>query len=109
MADHKISGLPVVRGKELVGIITESHLFNILLDVFGARRSGVRITAKMPMTKGGLSKISTAVAGIGGHFMAFAESMDLGIATFKVEDVEREKLLKVIEPLVDEIVDVRDT
>ena len=41
--------------------------------------------------------------------MAFAESMDLGIATFKVEDVEREVLLKAIAPLVDEIVDVRDT
>jgi len=109
MADNKISGLPVVRDDELVGIITESHLFGILLDVFGARRPGVRVTVKMPLTKGGLSKISTAVAGIGGHFMAFAESMDLGISTFKVADVDREALLKAVEPLVDEIVDVRET
>ncbi|MCL5734613.1 MAG: CBS domain-containing protein, partial [Actinobacteria bacterium] len=30
MADNKISGVPVMRGDELVGIITESHLFNAL-------------------------------------------------------------------------------
>lgn len=108
MSDNKISGLPVMRGRELVGIITESHLFNILLDVFGARRPGLRMTVRMPLVKGGLAKISTAVAAIGGHFMAFAESMDLGTATFKVADVEREELLAAIEPLVDEIVDVRE-
>ena len=40
MADNKISGLPVMRDDELVGIITETHLFNILLELFGARDPG---------------------------------------------------------------------
>jgi acetoin utilization protein AcuB len=109
MSDNKISGLPVMRGSELVGVITESDLFSILLDVFGARRSGVRITAKEPLAKGGLCKLSTAISEVGGHFVAFAESMDKGIVTFKVQEVEREKLLKALEPLVTEIVDVRET
>jgi CBS domain-containing protein len=44
MADNKVSGLPVLRDGELVGIITESHLFNILLELFGAREPGIRVT-----------------------------------------------------------------
>jgi acetoin utilization protein AcuB len=109
MAGHKVSGLPVVEDDALVGMITESHLFNILVDVFGAEQPGIRVTVKMPLAKGGLSKLSTAVAGVGGRFVAFAESMDQGTATFKVQDVAKDALLKAVEPLVDEIVDVRET
>jgi acetoin utilization protein AcuB len=109
MSDNRISGLPVLRDGELVGIITESHLFNILLDVFGARQPGVRVTAKMPLSKGGLAKLSTAITGAGGHFVAFAESMDDGTVTFKVNDVTRKELLKAVEPLASELLDVRET
>jgi acetoin utilization protein AcuB len=109
MAERKVSGLPVTRDGELVGMITESHLFNILLDVFGADQHGVRVTVKMPLSKGGLSKLSTAIAGIGGRFVAFAESMDQGTSTFKVQDVTSDAVKKAIEPLIDEIVDIRET
>ncbi len=109
MTEAKVSGLPVMRDGELVGIITESHLFNVLVDVFGARQAGVRVTAEMPLTKGGLAKLSGAVADIGGCFVAFTESVDEGTVTFKVRDVARENLLKTLEPLVTRIVDVRET
>lgn len=109
MADKKISGLPVMRDGELVGIITESHLFNILLELFGARQSGVRVTAKMPLVKGGLAELATAIAAVGGQFVAFGESMDQGTVTFKVRGVEREELLKTIEPLMSSILDVRES
>jgi acetoin utilization protein AcuB len=108
MAENKVSGLPVMDGQDLVGMITESHLFGILLDVFGARQPGVRVTAKMPLVKGGLAKMSTAIADVGGHFMAFAESMDLGTVTFKIQDVDRQTVLDAITPLVTEVVDVRE-
>jgi len=109
MAEGKVSGLPVMRGQELVGMITESHLFGILLDVFGAGLPGVRVTTKQPLEKGGLAKLSSAIAGAGGHFIAFAESMDQGTVTFKVQDVTREDLLKAIQPIVSEVVDIRET
>ena len=109
MAEGKVSGLPVMVDHDLVGMITESHLFSVLLDVFGARRPGVRVTARMPLEKGGLAKISAAIAGVGGHFVAFAESMDQGVVTFKVQDVGRDQLLKAIQPLVSEVIDVRET
>jgi acetoin utilization protein AcuB len=109
MAEAKVSGLPVVRDGELVGIITESHLFNVLVDIFGARQAGVRVTAEMPLTKGGLCGLSGAVADAGGRFVAFTESAEENTVTFKVRDVTREGLIKTLEPLVTRIVDVRET
>jgi acetoin utilization protein AcuB len=109
MSERKVSGVPVMQGDSLVGMITESHLFGLLLDVFGAEAHGIRVTVRMPLARGGLSKLSTAVAGIGGRFVAFAESMDKGTATFKVQDVDQEALRKAIEPFIDEIVDLRET
>jgi len=109
MAEGRVSGLPVLRGKDLVGMITESHLFSILLDVFGARQPGVRVEARTPLEKGGLAKLATAVSGLGGHFMSFAESMDQGTITFKAQDVRKEELIKAVEALGYEVLDVRES
>ncbi len=108
MAEKEISGLPVVRDGKLVGIITESHLFNVLLDLFGAREPGVRVTAKFVMERGGLAKLAAAVTDLGGQFVAFGESMQQGTVTFKVRNVDRETLVKTLEPLMSSIVDVRE-
>jgi len=109
MADNAVSGLPVMRDGELVGIITESHLFNILLELFGARRPGVRIMAKVPYEKGGLAKLSSAVTAIGGQFAAFGLHPASETVTFKAQDVARDKLIEAIKPLVVEILDVRES
>ena len=44
MADNKIGGLPVMRNDHVVGIITETDLFKIFLELMGAREPGVRGT-----------------------------------------------------------------
>jgi acetoin utilization protein AcuB len=108
MADNKISGLPVMRGDELVGIISESHLFNILLELFGAREPGIRVTAKYVRAAGGLAKISAAVSALGATFVAFGIAADSETITFKVQDVDKEALIKAIEPLVEGIIDIRE-
>jgi acetoin utilization protein AcuB len=41
---HKIGALPVVRGPCLVGLITESDIFQAFIEVTGAKAHGVRIT-----------------------------------------------------------------
>src|SRR3970282_2179382 len=42
MADNEIGGLPVLRGRELVGIVTETDLFRVFLGLLGARAAGER-------------------------------------------------------------------
>lgn len=109
MADNKVSGLPVMRDGELVGIITETHLFNILLELFSARNPGVRVTAKIAREKGLMAKITGAVASIGGQLEALGLHGDSQTVTFKVVDASREDVVKAVEPLVLEIVDVRES
>ena len=66
MADQKIGGLPVMQGKTLSGIITETDLFKVLMELLGGRRVGVRATVSISGAKGTLAKITSAVFGAGG-------------------------------------------
>lgn len=109
LADNAISGLPVMRGDELVGMISESELFSTLMELFGARRKGVRVMAKIMPVKGGLAKLAAAVAAAGGQFVAFGIHPSEDAITFKVQDVEKNKLVEAIKPCVTEVVDVRET
>ena len=113
MADHKFSGLPVMRGKELVGIITESNLFRIFLELLGARRAGIRVTVSLPDKPGELANLTRAIHAAGGNVIALGtamgESPSEGWVIFKVEGVEIEPLRKAIQPLVKKIVDIRVT
>jgi acetoin utilization protein AcuB len=45
MADLKIGGMPVMRDGKVVGMITETDLFKIFLELMGARTKALRITA----------------------------------------------------------------
>jgi acetoin utilization protein AcuB len=54
MHDNKIGGLPVLEGEELVGIITEQDIFEALINITGARKSGNRLLAVIPDTPGSI-------------------------------------------------------
>ena len=108
MEDNKVSGLPVLRDGELVGIVTESHMFHVLLELFGAREPGIRVTAKIHREQGGLARIASAVAATGATFVALGIASDSHTLTFKVQDIAKEALIKAIEPHVDSIEDIRE-
>jgi acetoin utilization protein AcuB len=112
MADSKISGVPVMRDGELVGIVTESTLFNVLLEVFGAGEPGVRVVFTIPEVTGTLAKITGAISAQGGKIGALGETLGAPgtrTVTLKVQELDREALLEAIRPLVLEIEDVRES
>jgi acetoin utilization protein AcuB len=112
MADNKISGVPVTRDGELIGILTESHLFNVLIELFGAREPGVRVVFTFPEVKGTLAKITGAISGQGGKIVAIGETSGppgARTVTMKVQDVEREAVLEAIRPFALDIEDVRES
>ncbi len=43
MREHKIGGLPVVEGDVLVGLITESDIFDAMVKMFGYGKPGIRM------------------------------------------------------------------
>ena len=111
MADNKIGGLPVVRAGEVVGIITETDLFKIFLELMGAREMGVRVTALVPHKTGELAELTATISNAGGNFIAFGqfsgETPNDRLITFKVSDIELEKVRDIITPLVNKLIDIR--
>jgi len=115
MVDSKIGGLPVMRDKTLVGIITETDIFKAFLALLGGRRPGVRIAAYTPSVKGTVARITTAVFEAGGNIvgLGFNEvpnnpNLEWEV-TMKVQDVPKDVLVEAIRPHVHEILDVRET
>ena len=114
MSDRKIGGMPVMEDQSLVGIITETDLFKVLLDMLGGRRSGVRVAVSVPDAKGTLAKVTNAVFGAGGDIvgLGFSEVADTGGLLWeimlKVQDASQDQLVEVLEPVVDKIMDVRE-
>ncbi|MCS7011405.1 MAG: CBS and ACT domain-containing protein [Anaerolineales bacterium] len=111
MADNKISCLPVMRGEELAGIITESDIFKLFLELLGAREKGVRITVEVSDRPGTLAQITQAIYEAGGNIIALGafagETVSTSFVTIKVENIEKESLRKIIEPLVVRVTDLR--
>lgn len=47
MRERKVGGLPVVEDGKLVGIITESDIFEAMIDVMGIKKGGARLTLQL--------------------------------------------------------------
>jgi acetoin utilization protein AcuB len=111
MADSKVGGLPVVRDGELVGIITETDMFKVFLEMLGAREEGVRLTLLVPEKKGTLAMIASKIADMGGNILALGTIMGEDPTTykltFKVKDVPEEQLVSAMEGLDLKILDAR--
>jgi acetoin utilization protein AcuB len=113
MADSKIGGLPVVRDGALVGIITETDLFKLFLELLGARERGVRVTVIVPNEPGEVAKVTRAIADKGGNIIAIAEFAGTDASNrqvlVKANGVSRADLVAALTPVVTEIEDVRET
>lgn len=111
MADNKISCLPVLRGQEVVGIITETDLFYIFLELLGARHSGVRFSAEISNELGTIAKLSQAINSVGGDIIAFGtfagETLSVSEVTVKVQGVDEQKLKQAIEPFITKLLNIR--
>ncbi len=111
MADNKIGGLPVMRGEHVAGIITETDLFKIFLELMGAREMGVRVTAVIEDVRGTLAALTGAIASAGGDFVAFGQfagdESATRLLTFKIKGLDPAQVLDIITPLVRKVSDIR--
>lgn len=111
MADKKIGGLPVIERDNLVGIITESDLFKIFVELLGARKRGVRVTVVAPDVKGQLATLTSAIAVKGGNIMALSTLEGMKPGTFEVmmkTDLDMATVQETLARLDIEIFDLRE-
>lgn len=112
MADHKVGGLPVLHKKEVVGIITETDLFKIFLEMLGAREKGIRLSILVPNTRGELAALTQSIFDAGGTILSLGtflgESSDTREITLKLEGASPVEISSAIRPYVIRILDIRE-
>jgi acetoin utilization protein AcuB len=113
MADSKIGGMPVIRSGKVVGIITETDLFKIFLELMGARTKGIRVTAEIDDHAGQLAKITKAIADEGGNFISFGQfsgnDPSTKILTFKIAGIKKDNVQKILSKFVKKFWDIRQS
>jgi len=112
MADNRVGGLPVVKGKAVVGMITQTDLFCLFLEMLGAREPGLRLTALVKEEPGMLHRLTKAIDEAGGNIVALStfagQSSEDREVTLKVNALDEQTLRKVLQPLLLEIKDLRE-
>jgi len=113
MADSKIGGLPVLNSGRVVGMITETDLFKVFLELMGARDKGIRVTATIDDKPGGLAKVTKAIAEAGGNFVSFGffsgQDASTKVLTFKVEGIKKDEIRNVLGNTVKKFWDIRQS
>ena len=112
MVDQDLSCLPVVEDGKLVGIVSKSDMFKILLELFGARHFGIRLSFLVDDKPGTIAAVSRVISYAGYDIISFGTFMGTdpsnAICTIKVQGCTREALLELLSPLVKEILDIRE-
>jgi acetoin utilization protein AcuB len=111
MAENKIGSIPVLRNDELVGIITETDLFQIFPELLAIHQSGIRATFLVKEKPGQLAKVTKIIAEHGGNFISFVQfagdDLENRLVTVKVDGMELEQVRDCLDPIVEKVIDIR--
>ncbi|MBU0698161.1 MAG: CBS and ACT domain-containing protein [Pseudomonadota bacterium] len=81
---HKISGMPVVDlYGQMVGIITKSDLFRILISLTGAGKRGIQFGVEVEDRPGSIKEITDTIRTYGGRLVSVLTSYDMAPAGFR--------------------------
>ena len=110
MVEKKIGCLPVTRDGALVGMITETDLFQTFVEILGGEEASLRVTVLVPDVRGELSRLAGVIAGVGGNICSVAafqgEDPEYRYITFRLEGVDEEDLIPVLETEAEEVIHV---
>lgn len=114
MATHKIGGLPVVdENNYVLGMITETDIFNAFVELMAVDRSGLRLTLEVPDRMGILANLVQAIDEVGGHIISVGAYNSNAPQTrrllIKVQGLSKAQLVAISKRLGDPIVDIRET
>jgi acetoin utilization protein AcuB len=110
MIEKEIGCLPVMRGKKLAGIITESDIFKTFVEILGQGTGVLRITLRSPDQPGELARLTGVIAKLGGNIHAVA-SFHSGdqqhvLFTFRLDGVTEAVLIPALKQMGEQVVHV---
>lgn len=113
MIDQDLSCLPVLEEGKLIGIVSKSDLFKLLVETFGARMAGTTLTILVEDKKGILAEIIGKIS---------AKQLDLITCScfqgtkptnrfiyLKVANVASSELVDIVKPYAIEVMDVKES
>ena len=94
MREHRINSLLVTENDKLIGIVTDSDLFDALIDMMGGRTKGNKFVMRVPNQPGVMTKIGAITAAEGTNITHFTmtqsgEDAMLYVITDPGDDVEK--------------------
>lgn len=114
MVEHKVGCLPVLDAGAVVGIITETDLLCLLMEMMATREHGVRVTIRMPNVRGELARLVSAIAAQGWGIPACGglvnpRNPQQWDAVVKIHDASREEVVAALSRIEgQQIIDVRE-
>ncbi len=101
LLEYKITGLPVMRGDRLMGIITEMDIFRTFVEILGGDEKGLAFSVRLEDKPGALATVTRAVAQAGGNIISLVTfrptAQGTGEIYIKEEGADRETLERLIE------------
>lgn len=97
MRDNNVSFLPVVDDGKLVGIITESNIFDAFIELLGFREPGTRLTVEVDDAPGIMSNLTSIIGNYGANITHVAiyrgahgkSAIVIGINSLNTEEMEK--------------------
>lgn len=99
MRDKKVGALPVVEDDKLIGIITESDIFDAFLELMGLKKTGTRLTIDVEDRIGAIADLTEIIKkqGINIISMALFHSLDnQGKLVLRLESNQSDQVIKEI-------------
>lgn len=72
MRERQVGALPVIQGKRLVGIITETNLLDAFIELMGLKRAGSRVTLEVEDKVGVLADVAGVIRDFGLNILSCA-------------------------------------
>jgi acetoin utilization protein AcuB len=114
MADHAVGALPVVQTPEsrmLAGIITETDIFKLFVEMLSSRAPGVRASLEIDNRKGALASLFNRIVEAGGGVVTVssfpASSPHRLRIILKIADVDQAAMRSLLKP-EETIIDLRE-
>lgn len=113
MVENNVGGVPIVDAENYpVGMITETDIFKLFVELFSGGESGLRLTLAAPNKKGVLAQLGQAILDLGGNIINVntfnMDDPELEGLVIKVQDVSKEQLVDTLEALGDHVIDARE-
>jgi len=113
MVDNNIGCLPVIDEDNVpLGIITETDVFRLFIDLFGTREKGLRAFLRIPEMQGEVANLGQDITSHGGNIVSIGtwpgDKPTNAVCIMKVTGMTKEQFLSSVEKHILEVIDIRE-